>query len=431
MVREMKHTEIGEIPVEWKLQTFEETFCVLSNNTLPRADLNDRGGTVRNVHYGDILTRFGEVLDCEKDEVPYLNDISLLTASAQVLQDGDVILADTAEDDTVGKATEVYGLGKGRMVAGLHTIPCRIKKGAFVPKWLGYYMNSPIYHDQVLPYVTGIKVSSISKAAISGTLIAVPPLEEQRAIVSVLSEVDQLLAELKKVVSKLRDFKGGCLYLMFPQEGSDIPQMREPGYDEPWERRKLGEMLSFSNGFNGNKGLYGRGVPYISVMDILNNDVITHDVIQGRVNVDTETAQRYLVEYGDVLFQRSSENIEDAGRSNVYADAKKTAIFGGFVIRGKKVSEYNMIFMKQNLETQLVRRQIMSCAQGAQHINVGQETLENIKAFFPSLEEQKKIGVFLICLNHLITLHQQKYDKYLQIKKAMLSELITGKIKLV
>ena len=61
MVREMKHTEIGEIPAEWKLQTFEETFRVLSNNTLPRADLNDRRGTVRNVHYGDILTRFGEI----------------------------------------------------------------------------------------------------------------------------------------------------------------------------------------------------------------------------------------------------------------------------------------------------------------------------------------------------------------------------------
>ena len=137
MVREMKHTEIGEIPAEWKLQTFEETFSVLSNNTLPRADLNDRGGTVRNVHYGDILTRFGEVLDCEKDEVPYLNAPSLLAASAQGLQDGDVILADTAEDDTVGKATEIYGLGKGKMVAGLHTIPCRVKKGAFAPKWLG------------------------------------------------------------------------------------------------------------------------------------------------------------------------------------------------------------------------------------------------------------------------------------------------------
>lgn len=201
------------------------------------------------------------------------------------------------------------------------------------------------------------------------------------------------------------------------------PQIRFREYTEDWEQRKLGEMLSFSNGFNGNKSLYGKGIPYISVMDILNNDVITHDVIQGRVNVDIETVQRYLVEYGDVLFQRSSENIEDAGRSNVYADAEKTAIFGGFVIRGKKVLEYNMIFMKQNLETQLVRRQIMSCAQGAQHINVGQEILGNVKALFPSLEEQKKIGDFFTRLNHLITLHQRKCEEIKKSKKFMLQKM--------
>lgn len=204
---------------------------------------------------------------------------------------------------------------------------------------------------------------------------------------------------------------------------ADTPKIRFKGFADAWEQRKLGEMLSFSNGFNGNKDLYGRGIPYISVTDILNNDVITHDVIQGRVNVDMETAQRYLVEYGDVLFQRSSENIEDAGRSNVFADTEKTAIFGGFVIRGKKVSEYDMIFMKQNLETQLVRKQIMSCAQGAQHINVGQETLGNIKAFFPSLEEQKKIGDSFTHLDRLITFHQHKCDETKELKKYMLQKM--------
>ena len=276
MVRKMKHTEIGEIPAEWELQTFEETFRMLSNNTLPRADLNNQGGTVRNVHYGDILTRFGEVLDCEKDAVPYLNAGALLTASVQVLQDGDVILADTAEDDTVGKVTEVYGLGKGRMVAGLHTIPCRVKKGDFVPKWLGYYMNSSLYHDQVLPYITGIKVSSISRMAISETLIAVPPLEEQKAIVSALSEVDRLLVELKKVVSKLRDFKRGCLYLMFPQEGANIPQMREPGYDEPWEQRKFSDIVieKLTNGVMNQQSESPTNVRHINVINMYVSDKI-------------------------------------------------------------------------------------------------------------------------------------------------------------
>ena len=427
MVREMKHTEIGEIPVEWKLQTFEETFCVLSNNTLPRADLNDRGGTVRNVHYGDILTRFGEVLDCEKDEVPYLNDLSLLTASAQVLQDGDVILADTAEDDTVGKATEIYGLGKGRMVAGLHTIPCRVKKGAFVPKWLGYYMNSPIYHDQVLPYVTGIKVSSISKAANLGTLIAVPPLEEQRSIVSALSEVEQLLAELKKVVSKLRDFKRGCLYLMFPQEGSDIPQMREPGYVEPWEQRKAVDIAEYSKGNGYSKSdLTETGTPIILYGRL-------YTKYQFVINeVDTLAVPKEGAVYSqgnEVIIPASGETAEEIARAS--AVEKSGVLLGGDLNILRPYGFINPSFLALAISSGEPQKELAKRAQGKSVVHIHNSDIQEVVISYPTRIEQDQIVTVFRHLDHLITLHQQKYDKYLQIKKAMLSELITGKIKLV
>ena len=203
MVRELKHTEIGDIPVDWELQTFDETFRVLSNNTLSRENLNNRGGAVRNIHYGDILTKFPEVLNC-KEEIPYVNDLSLLSSSTQLLQDGDIVIADTAEDETVGKVTEVQNLGDSKRVAGLHTIPCRVKKGDFAPGWLGYYMNSNLFHNQILPYITGIKVSSISKGAISETLILVPPFDEQEKIVQSLNEVQLLMTAETKGVNKMK-----------------------------------------------------------------------------------------------------------------------------------------------------------------------------------------------------------------------------------
>lgn len=149
MVKELKHTEIGDIPVDWELQTFDETFRVISNNTLSRENLNNRGGAVRNIHYGDILTKFPEVLDCNEEEIPYVNELSLLSSSTQLLQDGDIVVADTAEDETVGKVIEVQNLGDSKLVAGLHTIPCRVKKGDFAPGWLGYYMNSDLFHNQI------------------------------------------------------------------------------------------------------------------------------------------------------------------------------------------------------------------------------------------------------------------------------------------
>ena len=207
MVRELKHTEIGDIPVDWELQTFDETFRVISNNTLSRENLNNRGGAVRNIHYGDILTKFPEVLDCNEDEIPFINDLSLLSSSTQLLQDGDIVVADTAEDETVGKVTEVQNLGDSKLVAGLHTIPCRVKKGDFAPGWLGYYMNSNLFHNQVIPFITGIKVSSISKGAIAETLILIPPKEKQILIVEALKEIDRTNTLQEKDYFKEKRYK--------------------------------------------------------------------------------------------------------------------------------------------------------------------------------------------------------------------------------
>lgn len=427
MVREMKHTEIGEIPVEWEIQTFEETFRMLSNNTLPRAEMNNCGGTVRNVHYGDILTRFGEVLDCEKDEVPYLNDGSLLTASAQVLQDGDLILADTAEDDTVGKATEVYGLGKGRMVAGLHTIPCRVKKGDFVPKWLGYYMNSPIYHNQVLPYVTGIKVSSISKTAISETLIAVPPLEEQRVIVSALSEVDRLLVELKKVVSKLRDFKRGCLYLMFPQDGTDVPQMREPGYGEPWERRKMGDVCDYVDYRGKTPTKTETGIFLVTAKNV-KNGYIDYDSSKEYIAEEDyeEVMHRGKPKIGDVLITTEAPcgNVAQVNSVNI-ALAQRIIKYRGY----EKVVDNT--YMKHYLLSPVFQKILAVKSSGGTVQGIKGSILHQQVIQYPTYDEQVSIGQYLDTLDLLITLHQQKFDKYSQIKKAMMNELITGKIKLV
>ncbi len=429
MVREIKHTEIGDIPLEWELQTFAETFRVLSNNTLPRADLNNRGGTVRNIHYGDILTRFTEVLDCEHDEVPYLNDVSLLTASAQVLQDGDVILADTAEDDTVGKATEIYGLGKSRMVAGLHTIPCRVKKGEFVPKWLGYYMNSHTYHDQILPYITGIKVSSISKAAISGTLIAVPPMEEQEAIVSAFSEIDMLIAQLKKVISKLQCLKKGCLNMMFPKDSSDIPSLRVPECTIPWKWRKLGDIGQTYTGLSGKiKEDFGHGqARFITYINVFSNPISDPEMTEP-IEIDPKQNE---VKVGDVFFTTSSETSEEVGMSSVLLQKQGKTYLNSFCFGFRPAEKFDNYFLAYMLRSDSIRKKIILLAQGISRYNISKSKVMEIAVSIPSLDEQRGIGQYFCHLDHLITLHQRKLDKYTQLKKAMMSKLINGKIKIV
>ena len=201
---------------DWEQRKFRDTFDFMQNNALSRADLSSAGGDVMNVHYGDVLVKYGEVLDVKKDEMTYLLDASLVTKYlASLLQNGDIIIADAAEDETVGKCSEIAGLTDEKVLSGLHTIPCRPREN-FAEGYLGYYMNSGSYHDQLLPLIQGTKVSSISKSAIQDTDIMYPKSEtEQRQIGDYFRNLDHLITLHQRKLDKLKNIKQAYLNEMF------------------------------------------------------------------------------------------------------------------------------------------------------------------------------------------------------------------------
>lgn len=198
----------------------------------------------------------------------------------------------------------------------------------------------------------------------------------------------------------------------------NIPKLRFPEFKETWKEKGLGELLEFKNGINASKEQYGRGVKFINVLDILNNEFITHDKILGSVDVDQETVDKYAVNYGDILFQRSSETREEVGTASVYLDNEHTATFGGFVIRGKKIGDYDPVFLNKLLKTDASRDSITSKSGGSTRYNVGQEILSSVKLYFPEVEEQHKIANFLSVIDEKIEL--------LKIKKTLLEDYKKG-----
>ena len=199
----------------WEQRKFNVSFDFLQNNALSRAELSN-DGEVMNVHYGDILVKYGEVLDIAQEELTYLQDSSIMKKyQTSLLRNGDVIIADAAEDETVGKCSEIAGLSIETVLSGLHTIPCRpaIK---FAEGYLGYYMNSDAYHDQLLPLIQGTKISSISKSAIQDTEIVYPKSEkEQTAISTYFKHLDNLITLHQRELEKLQNIKKSCLEKMF------------------------------------------------------------------------------------------------------------------------------------------------------------------------------------------------------------------------
>ena len=158
-------------------------------------------------------------------------------------------------------------------------------------------------------------------------------------------------------------------------------------------------------------------------MDILNNAVITYDCIKTSVDVTEKELSDFSVERGDLLFQRSSETLEDVGRANVYMD-DKTAVFGGFVIRGKKKGEYEPQFFNYLLRSPFARKRIIPMGAGAQHFNIGQEGLNKVKLHFATIEEQKKIGKFLSLLDERIATQNKIIEDLKMLKSAIIDYAI-------
>ena len=196
--------------------SFADGFRLLQNNTFSRDDLSYDVGDVRNIHYGDVLIKYGTVTDIGALSVPCIKpdrDIEKFSSSSY-LRNGDIVFADTAEDYTVGKATEIVGVTNQRVLSGLHTIPCR-PHDRFAPMFLGHYFNSYHFRRQIYRMIQGIKVSSISKSEIAKTTILTPPYDVQRKVASVLSEVDHLIEKEAETVIVLQKIRRGLLQQLF------------------------------------------------------------------------------------------------------------------------------------------------------------------------------------------------------------------------
>lgn len=193
----------------WEERVVGETFKLIGNNTFSREQLSNIG-IVSNIHYGDVLIKFHSIIDLRKVVLPKIK-IEHRLAARNALSCGDIVMADTAEDNIVGKACEVYGMTSELVEAGLHTIVLR-PLIQFAPMFLGYYLNSTSYHDKLMPHIQGIKVSSISKAALLSTSIFVPTdIAEQSAIATLLSDMDKEIEALEAKRTKYTQVKQGMM----------------------------------------------------------------------------------------------------------------------------------------------------------------------------------------------------------------------------
>ena len=405
----------------WEQRKLGDCFEFLKNNTLSRADLNGENGTARNVHYGDILIKFGDCLDGERSDLPFITDDTVLPKFAgSILREGDVIFADTAEDEAAGKCVELRKLPKEPTISGLHTIPAR-PRSPFGTGYLGHYLNSDAYHRQLLPLMQGIKVISVSKAALQDTQVRFPGLSEQTAIGAALSEIDNLITLHQRKYDKLCTVKKSMLDKMFPKLGETEPEIRFEGFTDPWEQRKLGSIAaSFDYGLNAAATEYDGQNKYLRITDI---DDTTHEFLKSDLTTplaDLAMSADYLLEEGDLLFARTGASV---GKTYLYRQYDGTVYFAGFLIRARIGESADPEFVYQATLTDAYKKYVAITSQRSGQPGVNAQEYADYQLMLPSRTEQQQTGMTLRSLDNLITLHQRKLELLRNIKKSLLDRM--------
>ena len=408
-----KPSPLGIIPEDWEVRRLGEICTFLHNNTLSRNQLNETNGKVQNVHYGDILVKYPSILNARAEAIPYVNQEDYKDTLNEFIEDGDVIMADTAEDETVGKACEIINVDSKQILAGLHTMLIRPQKGLFSSSFLGYHINSNSYRRQLNALIQGIKVCSLGKQVIANTFLLVPPLPEQQRIVFLLSLWDTAITKQTALIEKLTLRKRGLMQQLL------TGKKRLKGFEGEWKEVRLGEIGKFAGGCVFNEHEQGgiEGVPFYKVSDMnLEGNEIQMTVANNYVT------QEQITRLGYTVIDKESIIFAKVGAA-IALERKRFA--KNFIIDNNMLAfipNCNPWFMKHWFDSIILSKYIQVGALPSYNAS----DLAIIKLRLPSPSEQDAITKVLLGADKEIEIQKQKLAAMQEQKKGLMQVLLTG-----
>ena len=416
-----KQTEIGVIPEDWEVVDFLDEFVFLSTASYSRAEILEQG-TIGYIHYGDIHTKLHFHLDLDKYVSGYLKKEQVKTYSK--IEIGDLIMADASEDyEGVGKAVEVIRKNSDfNVISGLHTFLIRAKNiNRFALGFKGYFQNNVLIKKQYDALATGLKVYSLSKNSFKNIQIPLPPLPEQEAIATALSDADAWIESLEQLIAKKRLIKQGAMQeLLTPKDNWEVKKLGDVCIEGGLIRGPFGGALKKEFFVKSGYKVYEqKNAIYKSVK--LGNYYIDHNKFKE--------LSRFEIKKDDFILSCSG-TIGKIYRIPLIFE-KGVINQALLIIRlNKEVvshSYFNHVFQFDTIQSKIID----DTQGGAMKNLVGMSEFRNTEIPLPTLSEQTRIATILSDMDAEIEALEQKLSKARQIKQGMMQELLTGRVRLV
>jgi type I restriction enzyme, S subunit len=409
-----KKTELGIIPEDWDLVPFDRIFNFHSTSNYSKAQMsgNDEVGCI---HYGLIHATTNSQYNL-KNGIKYY--ITSEQAKYELVRDGDVIMVDASEDlEGINKSVEVFGVDDKKFISGLHTYLLRDRNSSLADNFRGIILNSKLVKNQMLQLAVGMKVFGVSKTQLIKVKLPLPPtLEEQKAIAAALSDADELIEALDKLIVKKEAIKKGAMQeLLRPKED--------------WVRIILDDEIDVNRG-GSPRPIQDyitdspNGVNWIKIGDTNSKSkYITSAKEKIKENGVQNSRQ---VQVGDFLLSNSMS----FGRP--YILKIDGCIHDGWLVLQNYQESFDREFLYYTLTSKDVLNQYMSKASGSGVLNLNKQLVKTVELNKPrDVSEQSRIASILKDMDDEIDMLKVKREKAKQIKEGMMQELLTGKTRLV
>ena len=406
---------------EWESHKLGDILTFYSTNSFSREKLNYESGNVKNIHYGDIHTKFPTILSISGNkDVPFINnDIDLSKyKDDQYLQEGDLIIADASEDYAdIGKAIEVKDINDEKVLAGLHTILARDEKNITIDGFKGYLFLTEDLKTNIKRIANGISVLGISKNNLSKLIVNTPNTEEQQDIVNFMSAIDKKIELLGKKYTHYQEFKKYLMQQIFAQK------LRFDKTSE-WETFALNDLGKTYNGLSGlSKDNFEKGnSKYITYKSIFDNNILKSDFTE---NVELNNKSQNEVKKGDLFFTGSSETPKEVGMVSVLNSTVEDCYLNSFCFGFRLNNNYdiNPLFLAYYLRSPIMRNKIMILAQGSTRFNLSKKEILKLKVEIPPFSEQQSIIDLFQNVDNKINEISMQTDNFNEFKKGLLQQM--------
>lgn len=397
------------------------------------------------VSYGEIHSKFGRIIDPDKHQLKFADEGFLESNPNSLLSRGDFLFADTSED-LEGSGNFTCLDSDSPTFAGYHTVIARLlNRQEFDYKYLSYFFDSIEFRNQIRSSVTGIKVFSITQGILKSTSIVVPKLQEQSSISSYLdrktAEIDELINDKKRLIELYEEEKTSVVNQAVTKGLDPNAPMKDSGIEwlgkipKHWEVKRLRYLGSTLNGLSKSADFFGRGYPFISYSDVYKNEFLPSN-FSGLVESTEVERDNLSVKEGDVFFTRTSETIEEIGIASTCTKTIPNAVFAGFLIRFRPISNrLTTNFSKYYFRAQIHRRYFVKEMNLVTRASLSQELLKKLPILLPPISEQFEIAKHLEfeirAINGKILKTKKLIDLLTEYRTALISEVVTGKTKVI